>query len=294
MNLAGRTMEYPRIVAEIGCNHKGELAVALDMIKVAAEFCKVDYVKFQKRNVKALLSEKEFYEPHPVPHNSYGSTYGYHREYLELDIDDHKELVKCCVENSVAYSCSVWDGQSAREIIGLDPHHIKVPSACNQDFEMLGILCKDYQGDIHISLGMTTAREFESIVDYVKNNSALGRTVFYACTSAYPVAFDHVCLLELIKIKDKLGGSVRGFGFSGHHLGIAVDIAALTLGASWIERHFTLDRTWKGTDHAASLEPDGLRRLVRDSRNVTEALRLKDSDILEVEKEHRQKLKTSI
>jgi sialic acid synthase len=84
---------------------------------------------------------------------------------------------------------------------------------------------------------------------------------------------------------------VKAIGFSGHHLGIAVDVAAVTLGASWIERHFTLDRTWKGTDHAASLEPDGFRRLVRDVGAVSRALTAKDRPILEVEDAQRRKLK---
>jgi N-acetylneuraminate synthase len=84
---------------------------------------------------------------------------------------------------------------------------------------------------------------------------------------------------------------VKAIGFSGHHLGIAVDVAAVTLGASWIERHYTLDRTWKGTDHAASLEPDGLRRLVRDVRAVSRTLTRRDRPILEVEEVQRRKLK---
>ena len=82
-----------------------------------------------------------------------------------------------------------------------------------------------------------------------------------------------------------------GVGFSGHHLGIAPDIAAVTLGVDWIERHFTLDRTWKGTDHAASLEPEGLRRLCRDVKNVEKALSYKEEDILTIEKVQRAKLK---
>jgi N-acetylneuraminate synthase len=98
-------------------------------------------------------------------------------------------------------------------------------------------------------------------------------------------------LLELQTLKNRFGSRIKEIGFSGHHLGIAVDIAAVTLGASWIERHFTLDRTWKGTDHAASLEPDGLRRLVRDVRAVSQALTFKDAPILAIEAPQRAKLK---
>ncbi len=115
--------------------------------------------------------------------------------------------------------------------------------------------------------------------------------LIYACTSGYPVEFQDVCLLEINKLKEKYIDSIGGIGFSGHHLGIAVDIAAITLGASWIERHFTMDRTWKGTDHAASLEPEGLRKLSRDMKNVDLALTYKPKDILDVEEVQRKKIK---
>ena len=94
-----------------------------------------------------------------------------------------------------------------------------------------------------------------------------------------------------IGLKENYSNRVGGIGFSGHHLGIAADIAAITLGAEWVERHFTLDRTWKGTDHSASLEPDGLRKLSRDIKNVYKSLSFKSKDILEVEEVQRKKLK---
>ena len=92
-------------------------------------------------------------------------------------------------------------------------------------------------------------------------------------------------------MKEQYGNRVKAIGFSGHHLGIAVDVAAYTLGAEYIERHYTLDRTWKGTDHAASLEPDGVRKLVRNLNAVQEALTYKSQDILPIEEVQRQKLK---
>ena len=115
--------------------------------------------------------------------------------------------------------------------------------------------------------------------------------ILYACTSGYPVPAKDVCLMEIQRLRQTYGNKVKGIGFSGHHLGIAIDVAALTLGASYFERHFTLDRTWKGTDHAASLEPDGLRKLARDLRTVNTALNFKRTEILEIEKEQRRKLK---
>ena len=122
-----------------------------------------------------------------------------------------------------------------------------------------------------------------------KNQS--NRLVVYSCTSGYPVPFEDICLLEIVRIKDKFQNRVKEIGFSGHHLGIAVDLAAYTLGASWIERHFTLDRTWKGTDHSASLEPTGLRKLARDLKATYKALTYKQADILPIEEVQRDKLK---
>lgn len=97
----------PNVVAEIGCNHKGEIEIAKEMIKTAKIFCKVDYVKFQKRNIKELLTEEEYNAPHSNPFNSYGVTYGAHREYLEFSLDQHRELKSYCEEIGIEYSSSV-------------------------------------------------------------------------------------------------------------------------------------------------------------------------------------------
>lgn len=284
-------MQAPIVIAEIGCNHKGEMDIAKEMILVAATFCKVDGVKFQKRNPKELLTEEEYNSPHPNPMHAYGNTYGEHREYLELDLDQHKQLKKWCDEFGVMYSSSVWDVTSAKEIVSLQPHHIKIPSACNLHFEMLGYLCENYDGEIHLSFGMTTKEEEQTVVSFFEERKRAKDLVIYSCTSGYPVAFEDIALYEIIRLRETFGERVKEIGFSGHHLGIAADVAAMALGATWIERHYTLDRTWKGTDHAASLEPDGLRRLVRDVRNVAKSLDYKREDILDVEKIQRKKLK---
>ena len=117
------------------------------------------------------------------------------------------------------------------------------------------------------------------------------KVVLYNCTSGYPVPFEDVCLLEITRMREQFESRVKAIGFSGHHLGIAVDIAAYTLGASYIERHYTLDRTWKGTDHAASLEPDGVRKLKRNLEAVYKSLKYEDSEILPIEQVQRDKLK---
>ena len=139
---------------------------------------------------------------------------------------------------------------------------------------------------------MTTPKEVEKIINFFDKDDILkNRVIIYACTSGYPVPFDELCLLEIKKLIDEYGDKVKSVGFSGHHLGIAADIAAYALGAHWIERHFTKDRTWKGTDHAASLEPSGFSKLIRDLDAVYKSMSYKTQDILEIEKPQRDKLK---
>jgi sialic acid synthase len=284
-------MQPAKIIAEIGCNHKGNMDIAKELIKIAAQYCHADVVKFQKRTPKECLTPEEYNTPHPEPYHSYGKTYGEHREALEFTIEQHRELKECCATWGIAYSSSVWDMTSAKEVASLRPALIKVPSACNNHFAMLAFLCDSYEGQIHISLGMTTHKEEEEIVDFVAKKKRAHDVVLYACTSSYPVSFEDAALLEIKRLKGSFGSIVGSIGFSGHHLGIAIDIAAYTLGAEWIERHFTLDRTWKGTDHAASLEPDGLRRLTRDMKATHKALAYKSSEILAIEVVQRAKLK---
>lgn len=284
-------MKQAKVVAEIGCNHKGDMEIAKELIKIAKVYCNADVVKFQKRNNKELLTEEQYNAPHPNPANSYGKTYGEHREYLEFSAEQHAELKYFCEEMGIVYSTSVWDLTSAKEIAALEPEMIKIPSACNNNFEMLGWLCDNYEGEIHASTGMTTKNEIEELVTFFEKKKRNNDLILYNCTSGYPVPFEDVALLEITRLKEKYDARVKEIGFSGHHLGIAVDVAAYTLGATWIERHYTLDRTWKGTDHAASLEPNGIRKLVRDLKAVHKALNYKSEDILDIEKVQREKLK---
>lgn len=283
--------KQPYVIAEIGCNHMGKMEIAKEMIETAASFCKVDAVKFQKRCNKELLTEEQYNAPHPNPENSYGRTYGEHREFLEFTKVQHRELQAYCREKGIEYSTSVWDMTSAKEMAELNPKFLKIPSACNNHYEMLSWLCKNYQGEIQISFGMTTHEEEKEIVELFEKHGRNRDLTIYSCTSGYPVPMKDVCLLEITRLKETFGDRVKRVGFSGHHNGIAVDVAALTLGAEVFERHFTLDRTWKGTDHAASLEPDGMRRLKRNLTQTYEALSYKSDEILPIEKVQRDKLK---
>jgi sialic acid synthase len=283
--------QKPKVISEIGCNHMGSMDIAKELIDLSKQ-CGATFAKFQKRNNKELLTEQQYNTPHPVPHNSYGQTYGAHREFLEFNQKQHAELKAYSEKLGIQYSTSVWDLTSAQQIIELNPLLIKVPSACNNNYPMLQALRDLYKGEVHISFGMTTKAEEEEVVKFFeKTGQAKSRLVVYSCTSGYPVPFKDVCLLEINRLYTSFGERVKEIGFSGHHLGISIDIAAYTLGARWIERHFTKDRTWKGTDHAASLEVPGLQKLVRDLEHNYSALRAKDTEILDIEATQREKLK---
>ncbi|MBS7671185.1 N-acetylneuraminate synthase family protein [Croceicoccus gelatinilyticus] len=295
-------MSEVKVIAEIGCNHKGDMEIAKELIRVAAKVCNAHVAKFQKRCNRELLSPVEYATPHPVPANAYGDTYGAHREFLEFTLDQHRELRDECNELGIEYSTSVWDMTSAREVTELNPTLIKIPSATNQHYDLQRYLCDNYGGEIHVSTGMTSRDEIAELIDFYAEQGRSKDLVVYACTSGYPVPFEDLCLLEINRLQEQFGDKVKYIGFSGHHLGIAADVAAMTTGIigeerygkgkfGYIERHFTLDRTWKGTDHAASLEPDGLRRLCRDVRNIAKTLTYKSEDVLPIEQVQRDKLK---
>ena len=281
----------PKVVAEIGCNHMGNMDIAKELIDLAKQ-SGVEYVKFQKRNNRELLTEEQYSTPHPVPGNSYGNTYGEHREFLEFDVKQNKELKEYCDALGIVYSTSVWDVTSAKEMVTFEPEFLKVPSACNNNFNMLKILRDEYQGQVQLSVGMTTKNEIEEIVSFFEEtNQAKNRLLIYSCTSGYPVPAKDVALLEINWLYNNYGDRVSEIGFSGHHLGINLDVAAYTLGARWIERHFTKDKAWKGTDHGASLNASELSNLVMSLDEVHESLHYKDSDILTIEQVQRDKLK---
>ena len=283
--------KMPNVIAEIGCNHMGDINTAKELIDLAKE-AGAQYVKFQKRNNRELLTEEQYNAPHPNLNNSYGDTYGAHREFLEFNVQQNKELKEYCDSIDIVYSTSVWDVTSAKEMITFEPEFLKVPSACNNNFKMLKVLRDEYKGQVQLSVGMTTKEEVEEIVSFFEQtDQAKTRLLIYSCTSGYPVPAEDVALLEINWLYESYGSRVNEIGFSGHHLGVALDVAAYTLGARWIERHFTKDRSWKGTDHAASLEPQGLKKLTRDLNSVYKALHYKASEILSIEQVQRDKLK---
>ena len=188
-------------VAEIGCNHQGSLPYALKMIDTLVKFCEVKYVKFQKRNPIELLGAERYNMPHPVPKNSFGETYGLHREKLEFNYSQHKKIQKYCKSRKIEYMCSAWDITSLKDLIKLNLNHIKIPSACNNNLDLLEHLFKNFKGMCHISLGMTNSKEENQIIKIAQKYKKLKKLILYACTSDYPVKHNDICLLEIVRLK---------------------------------------------------------------------------------------------
>mgnify|MGYP001225672447 CR=1 FL=1 len=278
----------PKVVAEVSCTHLGQMDRAKKLINLA-KICNAPYVKFQKRNPDESTPEHLKKMPHPNKMFAYGDTYLAHRKALELSIDQHKELQEYCKSIEIEYATSVWDITSAKEIIKLDPKFIKVPSACNANYDLIKLILNEFGGDLHISSGMSTPKEVDALLDFLEPWSY--RVVFYHCTSEYPCDFENLFLLEIERLRHDMPERMR-LGFSNHGRGIATDIAAYVLGAEWIERHFIDDRLVRHTDSAASLEPGGLSKLVRDLNAIYTSAKYKSS-MTNGEAEQRKKLRVN-
>ena len=274
------------VVAEMCCNHNGCPETAFKMAREAIA-AGAAFVKFQKWHPKEAFTAEDFLKPHPVPYNSFGETYGEHRENLELDLEVHRDLKQEIESLGSNYAVSVFDITSANQMIKLQPSYIKIPSQRNLNKKLLEKLAAEFDGDIHCSTGMTTDEELDEIVSFFSKANRNKDLVLYHCTSSYPCEFKDLRLLGVQQFCQKYGNEVKAIGFSGHHNGIAADPVAYVLGAEYIERHFTLDRTMKGTDHPASLEPQGLQKLIRDLNNVKAALIERDGSIIDAEKHAR-------
>lgn len=283
--------EKPYLIAEIGCNHMGDMEIAKRMIKNLG-LSGIPSVKFQKRCPKESLTPEQYNSPHPNPSMSYGKTYGSHREFLEFDIYQHQDLKKECDFYGTEYSTSVWDLTSAKEVVEkINPKMIKIPSACNENRELLTYLCQNYGGEIHVSSGMTKKSDILKILSFFDEMNRKSDLVIYHCVSGYPVQMKDTYLLEIKRLHELFSAHIKGIGFSGHHKGIAIDVAAFCCGATYVERHHTEDRTNKGTDHSCSLELSGISKLWRDLNATYLALQYKEEDIVECEVANMEKLK---
>ena len=275
------------IVAEIGINHQGDVNIARDLIQKAKE-CGADAVKFQKRSLTRILTKAGLDMAYDN-RNSFGKTYGEHKKALELSEADYRELNIFCQKLDIIFCASGWDEESIDFLDELGIPFFKMASADLTNFPLLIHTAKKNKPMI-LSTGMADMKMVQAA--YSQVNPINNQIAILQCTSTYPSAFSEVHLNVLQTYMKEFPDTV--IGYSGHEQGIAIPPAAVALGAKIIERHFTLDRTMKGGDHAASLEPQGFAKMVRDIRHIEEAMGNTEKKIQESEAPVFRKLAKSI
>lgn len=274
------------IIAEAGVNHNGEVELARRLVDVAVR-AQADAVKFQKRTITDILVRAALDAPYVRP-SSLGATYGEHRERLELPEDAYWELVDHCRKQDITFLASAWDAKSADFVDELGVPAFKIASADLTNLPLLDHIARKNK-PILLSTGMSEMDEIADAVATVRRHH--DQLVLLQCTSAYPCDNADLNLRAMETLRRAFDVPV---GYSGHERGLSPTEAAVALGAVVVERHFTLDRTLPGPDHAASLEPRGLELLVRNVRNVETALGSATKRVLPAERAVRDRLAKSV
>jgi len=253
------------VIAEVGHNHQGDVALAKQLIDAAKE-CGVDAVKLQKRANRSLYT-REFYEQPYDNELSFGRTYGEHREALELDQDEYRELLRHARETGVTLFATAFDFESADELAELDVPAFKFASGDLKNTPLQRHVAS-FGKPMLLSTGGGTLADVERAVETIAPINE--QLAVLQCTAAYPASVEDLNLNVITTLRERFPSLV--VGLSDHQNGIAMALVAYMLGARVIEKHFTLDHALKGRDHAFSLMPEGMRRLVRDLHRVPAAL----------------------
>lgn len=253
------------VIAEVGHNHQGDLDKCKELFRVAKE-CGVDAVKLQKRDNRSLYTRAMYDKPYDNE-NSFGATYGEHREALEFGRDEYQELQRFARDVGVTFFATVFDIPSADFMGRLDVPAYKIASGDLKTTPLLRHVA-GFGKPMIVSTGGATAEDIARAYDTIAPINP--QLAFLQCTAAYPASPEELNLRVIATLRAAYPELV--IGLSDHENGIAMAVAAYVLGARIIEKHFTLNHTWKGTDHAFSLEPIGMRKLVRDLRRTREAL----------------------
>ncbi|XP_066277645.1 sialic acid synthase-like [Branchiostoma lanceolatum] len=253
------------IIAEIGQNHQGDLDTAKKMIKKCKE-AGADCAKFQKSELDHKFNKAALARPYTSKH-SWGATYGEHKRHLEFSHDEYRELKRYSEEIGIIFAASGMDEAAVEFLHELEVHFFKVGSGDTNNLPYLETTAKKGRPML-ISSGMQTLDTMRKVYNTVKPINP--NFLFMQCTSAYPLNPEDVHL-RCIQTYQKEFPDIP-IGYSGHESGIAISLAAIALGAKVIERHVTLDKTWKGSDHAASLDFDELAELVKKVRVVEVAM----------------------
>jgi N-acetylneuraminate synthase len=248
------------VIAEIGINHNGSVDLAKRLISVAvAAGC--DAVKFQKRTVDVVYSPEELARPRESP---FGETNGDLKYGLEFGVDEYREIDRYCKAVNIPWFASCWDEASVDFISAFDVPCFKIASASLTDDALLR-KTRAAGKPIILSTGMSTTEEVDHAIAVLGTQDLI---VLHAC-STYPADYEELNLLAIRTMHERYGLPV---GYSGHETGIATSVASVVLGACCVERHISLDRAMWGSDQAASLEPNGISRLVRDIRLVERSM----------------------
>ena len=248
------------VIAEIGINHNGDIDLAKRLVSVAvAAGC--DAVKFQKRTVDVVYTQEELAKPRDNP---FGPTNGDLKRGLELEYYDFQEIDAFCRASKIAWFASCWDEKSVDFINRFSPPCYKIASASLTDDRLLRHT-RATGKPIILSTGMSTLEQIDHAVDVLGKDDLI---LLHAC-STYPAYYEELNLRAIPIMRERYGVPV---GYSGHETGVPSTVAAAVLGACCVERHITLDRSMWGSDHAASLEPNGISRVVRDIRLVEQSM----------------------
>ncbi|MEE8428523.1 MAG: N-acetylneuraminate synthase family protein [Gammaproteobacteria bacterium] len=253
------------VIAEIGHNHQGRLETAKEMFRVAKE-SGADAVKLQKRNNQQLYT-REAYNKSYDNVNSFGTTYGTHREFLEFGWVEYKELVDYADEIGITILATAFDFSSADFLAKLDLPAFKIASGDLRNIPLITHIAK-FQKPIILSTGGGAMEDVNRAYDAIMPINQ--KLCILQCTAGYPADFSELNLRVISTYRERFPNIV--VGLSSHDNGIAMAVAAYMLGARVIEKHFTLNHTWKGTDHAFSLEPTGFRKMVRDLNRLSVAI----------------------
>ncbi len=275
------------VIAEIGHNHQGNIEICKQMFK-AAKDSGADAVKLQKRDNKSLFTKKLYNESYNSE-NAYAPTYGEHREKLEFSKEQYKELIEYSREIGITFFATAFDFNSADFLYELEMPAYKIASGDLLNTPLQEKIAK-FQKPVLLSTGGGT---FNDIVRAVENILKFNKDlILFHCTASYPANVEDMNLSvipELIKMFPDLT-----IGLSDHENGIDAASIAYMLGARAFEKHFTLNRSWKGTDQSFSLEPEGLRKLVRNLNRIPILLGNSDKQLLESEKKPLKKMAKSI
>jgi N-acetylneuraminate synthase len=248
------------IVAEIGINHNGDLDTARKLIS-AAHLAGCDAVKFQKRTVDVVYAAEELAKPRENP---FGPTNGDLKRGLEFGLKQYVALDEYCRMHKILWFASCWDEASADFIAQFDPPCFKIASASLTDDALLRHH-RRHKKPIILSTGMSTLEQIDHAVEVLGKDDL----ILLHTTSTYPAKVEELNLLCVRQLKERYRVPV---GYSGHEVGLSTSLAAAVLGACVIERHITLDRAMWGSDQAASVEPNGVARLVRDIHTAERAM----------------------